>query len=88
MGERRSGETKIVCLQAQGNMRDIHQAWISASGWGSRQSLFPLPLTWSAVAGWASQMQTFAMGGVPCAVRAPCEKLAVLHHREFGSSED
>ena len=23
-------------------------------------------------------------GGVPCAVRALCEKLAVLHHREFG----
>ena len=25
-----------------------------------------------------------AQGGVPCAVRALCEKLAVLHHREFG----
>ena len=25
-----------------------------------------------------------AIGGVPCAVRALCEKLAVLHHREFG----
>ena len=24
------------------------------------------------------------LGGVPCAVRALCEKLAVLHHREFG----
>ena len=24
------------------------------------------------------------IGGVPCAVRALCEKLAVLHHREFG----
>ena len=23
-------------------------------------------------------------GGVPCTVRALCEKLAVLHHREFG----
>ena len=23
-------------------------------------------------------------GGVPCAARALCEKLAVLHHREFG----
>ena len=23
-------------------------------------------------------------GGVPCAVHALCEKLAVLHHREFG----
>ena len=23
-------------------------------------------------------------GGVPCAVRVLCEKLAVLHHREFG----
>ena len=23
-------------------------------------------------------------GGIPCAVRALCEKLAVLHHREFG----
>ena len=23
-------------------------------------------------------------GGVPCAVCALCEKLAVLHHREFG----
>ena len=23
-------------------------------------------------------------GGVPCAVRALCEKLAGLHHREFG----
>ena len=23
-------------------------------------------------------------GGVPCAVRTLCEKLAVLHHREFG----
>ena len=23
-------------------------------------------------------------GGVPCAVQALCEKLAVLHHREFG----
>ena len=24
------------------------------------------------------------LGGVQCAVRALCEKLAVLHHREFG----
>ena len=24
------------------------------------------------------------IGGVPCAVHALCEKLAVLHHREFG----
>ena len=23
-------------------------------------------------------------GGVPCVVHALCEKLAVLHHREFG----
>ena len=23
-------------------------------------------------------------GGVPCAVRALCEKLAIIHHREFG----
>ena len=26
----------------------------------------------------------FRFGGIPCAVRALCEKLAVLHHREFG----
>ena len=27
---------------------------------------------------------TVSCGGLPCAVRALCEKLAVLHHREFG----
>ena len=29
-------------------------------------------------------MGTVCMGGIPCAARALCEKLAVLHHREFG----
>ena len=29
-------------------------------------------------------MGIFVFGGVPCAVRALCEKLAVLRHREFG----
>ena len=32
----------------------------------------------SKIRGWGN------IGGVPCAVRALCEKLAVLHHREFG----
>ena len=34
---------------------------------------------------WASGRDYLALlGGVPCAVHALCEKLAVLHHREFG----
>ena len=33
---------------------------------------------------WMINPLFLAKGGVPCAVRALCEKLAVLHHREFG----
>ena len=32
----------------------------------------------------AGGMGREVLGGVPCAVRALCKKLAVLHHREFG----
>ena len=31
-----------------------------------------------------SALLILPLGGVPCAVHALCEKLVVLHHREFG----
>ena len=37
----------------------------------------PLSTEWS-------RILCLVKGGVPCAVHALCEKLAVLHHREFG----
>ena len=49
-------------------------------GGGGVQSLPPITYTWPA----GEMARSIPQGGVPCAVRALCEKLAVLHHREFG----
>ena len=56
--------------------------------WGNGQEMDSFQLLgW----GWDSRSPHLAVhteaqrrGGVPCAVHALCEKLAVLHHREFG----
>ena len=58
------------------------------AGWALPQTKLPNYASGSAVCGPCSSPDAsggnLVLGGVPCAVRALCEKLAVLHHREFG----
>ena len=50
----------------------------------SNPRLSPPPIPRPALHGQGNQESCLHKGGVPCAVHALCEKLAVLHHQEFG----
>ena len=52
-------------------------AWGQTEGSVKRKFDFPLKMA-------VLKKRIAAWGGVPCAVRALCEKFTVLHHREFG----
>ena len=72
------------------------QSWVANQRWTNRESSTPdsrpppPPPAACACTGLSTHGGRLTIvflvlyGGVPCAVPALCEKLAVLHHREFG----